>query len=405
MARITYYFQIFPSQASDASLIATAKKSKTNSEGAYQKVHSCSSNISASVATGNYKAPRDDDDDDEWATLEIRDSGGDIGDPRSAFDPLPSAASSKDLDSSPASFSVATATLRRRYAASGRLAEIPATASSATAGCGAFLRRIGFPGAGSPALSAKAATTRDFLICLAAAPFEDDDPLHPRILKTLYYHLRPRDFSTFSSIKRFGKHWEDIGFQGVDPSTDLRGVGMLGLVCLLNWFVDAESSQSAKRVYQLSLDPVQNFPFSATSINVTRLCLQELKRENLNREIHKTERYSSKAGRGTDDACLNAFMLFYRSLFYRLFVEWRDGKKTIADSGFVLKALEKDWAKNPTKCIEEFKWKKGEKGKPDFCSSAAATKDKKKIPSTKKRTGGKHSTDDAVQTFTNLSDL
>ena len=26
---------------------------------------------------------------------------------------------------------------------------------------------------------------------------------------------------------RYGGHWEEIGFQGTDPATDLRGVGMI----------------------------------------------------------------------------------------------------------------------------------------------------------------------------------
>ncbi len=31
---------------------------------------------------------------------------------------------------------------------------------------------------------------------------------------------------------RITKQWQDIGFQGNDPATDFRGMGLLGLTCL-----------------------------------------------------------------------------------------------------------------------------------------------------------------------------
>jgi hypothetical protein len=35
------------------------------------------------------------------------------------------------------------------------------------------------------------------------------------------------------NVPRRGGHWQDIGFQGDDPATDLRSVGMLGLLQML----------------------------------------------------------------------------------------------------------------------------------------------------------------------------
>ena len=353
----------------------------------------------------------EDDEDDEWATVQMReaDAAGDVGVPRSSFDPPPppkghSSSSIKDFSDSSVAFSSVISEMRQNESVSARLTQIQGSSSpsSPPSGCGAFLRRLGFPGAGPPPLSPSASSSRDFLLCLAATPFDDDDPLHLRILRTLYQHLRPRDFSSASAIKRFGKHWEEIGFQGANPSTDLRGGGMLGLVCLLNWFADEGSTRVAQRIYQLSLDPVQNFPFCVTSINVTRMCLQELKRDNLNREIVRAERSTAKVGRYSDDvdACLSTFMLFYQSLFYRLFIEWRDGRKTIADSGFVLKSLESIWAKNPSKCIVGFQ--KGAKNVEG--QSKSAQNSEQRVVKGKNKTG-KRETADSVATFTNLSDL
>jgi hypothetical protein len=52
-------------------------------------------------------------------------------------------------------------------------------------------------------------------------------------------------------VPRFGHHWGSIGFQGDDPATDLRGVGMLGLLQLL--YLHHHSPAAAQKLYQLSI--------------------------------------------------------------------------------------------------------------------------------------------------------
>lgn len=48
------------------------------------------------------------------------------------------------------------------------------------------------------------------------------------MIKTIYVKL------TSSNIcQRYGPHWEQVGFQGNDPSTDLRGCGILSLLLLI----------------------------------------------------------------------------------------------------------------------------------------------------------------------------
>ena len=136
------------------------------------------------------------------------------------------------------------------------------------------------------------------------------------------------------------------------------------------------------------------------------MCLQELKAERLNREIVKAERKLLRAG-GEDDAVVSVFMLFYRSLFHRLYIEWRDGKKTIADSGFVLKDLEKNWARKPSKCIKEFPLgnhagvKDGDVGASGKKSGGGGSARKE----TKRKNKSRKNSSDAIGTFTNLGDL
>ena len=59
------------------------------------------------------------------------------------------------------------------------------------------------------------------------------------------------------SWSRYGSHWERIGFQGNDPSTDLRGVGLLGLVHPLFLFTTPELFPFAMDVYRISQSEAQ----------------------------------------------------------------------------------------------------------------------------------------------------
>lgn len=48
------------------------------------------------------------------------------------------------------------------------------------------------------------------------------------ILKEIWVKLTNKAFS------RYGNHWNEIGFQGRDPATDLRSTGILSL---LQWYL------------------------------------------------------------------------------------------------------------------------------------------------------------------------
>ena len=50
-------------------------------------------------------------------------------------------------------------------------------------------------------------------------PLADENPLHFDVLLSLYKLLTGSKLD----CPRYGSHWEQIGFQGNDPATDLRG--------------------------------------------------------------------------------------------------------------------------------------------------------------------------------------
>lgn len=52
-------------------------------------------------------------------------------------------------------------------------------------------------------------------------------------LNYLYRQLWDLLMPTVKLESRITKQWGDIGFQGDDPKTDFRGMGMLGLINLV----------------------------------------------------------------------------------------------------------------------------------------------------------------------------
>ncbi|ESO86310.1 hypothetical protein LOTGIDRAFT_176910, partial [Lottia gigantea] len=107
---------------------------------------------------------------------------------------------------------------------------------------------------------------------------DNEQPSHGKMLQSIYRILTGSRFDS----PRIGSHWEEIGFQGSDPGTDLRGVGILGLVQLLYFLQHTKYGQIARDIYKLSLHPTQNFPFCVMGINISRICLQSLREDFLN---------------------------------------------------------------------------------------------------------------------------
>ena len=173
-----------------------------------------------------------------------------------------------------------------------------------------------------------------FLICLTLIPLCHEIEEHDRQLFTIYKKITG-DKHGCPSI---GPHWEAIGFQGNDPKTDLRGVGMLGLLQLLFFIYSDESTT----IQLFSLSQSQSFPLAVVSLNMTQLVLKMLLEGKLDSLIKK---YSS---------VLDALNIAYSSVFYRFYLVWRRGQKKISDFDSVKKELAIEITKSLPTMIEEY---------------------------------------------------
>jgi len=191
---------------------------------------------------------------------------------------------------------------------------------------------------GPPSLPPHLRQTQKLVQATALISFSNEVPIHLALLRTLYRQL------TGSSVEcpRYGGHWEDIGFQGSDPATDLRGVGILGLVQALYLVVTPEMLLFGQDVYKLSRQESQEFPLMVLSLNITRITLHILRDGLLNRYI------------SIEDDVWTTVNFFYCSLLYHVYYIWKSQFKTISNSGFVLQEAESFGRSNVGLVIKNF---------------------------------------------------
>ncbi|XP_068776860.1 ELMO domain-containing protein 3 isoform X2 [Struthio camelus] len=189
---------------------------------------------------------------------------------------------------------------------------------------------------GPPRLQQQLQGERDLALTIAQCGLDNNERVHMRILQTIYKKLT---CSTLS-CPRYGAHWEELGFQGADPGTDLRGTGMLGLMQMLYFVMDSQTLPLAHKIFKLSQHETQNFPFCIMSVNITRIVMQALREERLSRECNRRQQVI---------VVLNDV---YVAAFLHLYSVWKAQHKTIADSGFLLKEVESFTKKKPKQLLK-----------------------------------------------------
>jgi len=94
--------------------------------------------------------------------------------------------------------------------------------------------------------------------------FERDNIEHVSFLSALWKNLKPDQ--PIPSIP--DSKWSDLGFQGTDPGTDFRGMGLLGLKQLVD-FTKSESKLALEIFSGSDVGGNFWFPFAVVGINIT----------------------------------------------------------------------------------------------------------------------------------------
>ncbi|KAJ8956373.1 hypothetical protein NQ318_015111 [Aromia moschata] len=114
---------------------------------------------------------------------------------------------------------------------------------------------------------------------------------------------------------RITKRWQDIGFQGDDPKTDFRGMGMLGLENLL--FFATEYRAPAQHVLSHSHHPAYGYCFAIVGINLTSMAWLLLRDGTAKTYVYNTSKTLPTIG---------VFHQFYSYLFYEFDRFWLESK-------------------------------------------------------------------------------
>ncbi|ELT96056.1 hypothetical protein CAPTEDRAFT_156531 [Capitella teleta] len=103
---------------------------------------------------------------------------------------------------------------------------------------------------------------------------------HEALLSQLWSKLKPDTQLT----ARISKQWTEIGFQGDDPMTDFRGMGLLGLQNLV--FFATVYTDAARQLLSRSEHPQNGYSFAIVGINITGLAHQLLNSGHLKTHLY-----------------------------------------------------------------------------------------------------------------------
>jgi len=109
---------------------------------------------------------------------------------------------------------------------------------------------------------------------------------------------------------RLSKQWQYLGFQGMDPATDFRGMGVLSLKSMLS-FIANDVAESKSFVLK-SRHPQTGYPFAMLAINVTAMLVEMTKSGNVQLRMIL---YKSSTITNPDDALALFYKAFSRILY------------------------------------------------------------------------------------------
>ena len=145
----------------------------------------------------------------------------------------------------------------------------------------------------------------DLVQCLSKTPLSDTEPLHIEALQTVYQKL----MGSSLNCRRYGPHWQDIGFHSVDPGESLNEVGFFGVMQLVSFL--EHSLPLAMEIFGHSREGSHQFPFAVVSISLTEAALKSLREGYLVKLCNKLEQVI---------VTLNNY---HSALFYRFYHLWR----------------------------------------------------------------------------------
>lgn len=113
---------------------------------------------------------------------------------------------------------------------------------------------------------------KQHVVKLASRKYDSTNPEHEKMLEELWDVLCPE----IRRDARITRQWGEIGFQGSDPATDFRGMGILGLQCILHY--SKTYPLNARKYLLRSKDDASYYPYCTAGIAFTAVCYEWLEK-------------------------------------------------------------------------------------------------------------------------------
>lgn len=117
--------------------------------------------------------------------------------------------------------------------------------------------------------------------------------------------------------------WGHIGFQGEDPGTDFRGMGMLGLIQLE--YLSRRPKSLARDLLKRSLNEAHSYPFAIVGINITYNVLKLFKDGSM-KHLYYDDGETLFRNKRRNLNLLETFHCIYAELFLRFDCLWHESK-------------------------------------------------------------------------------
>lgn len=171
------------------------------------------------------------------------------------------------------------------------------------------------------------------VFAIADWKYSENIPCHWQTLATVYSKFTGEK----TTVYRYGSHWENIGFQGSDPVTDLRSAGYLGLLHLLFFALHAPTLST--QCFSISKHQQNHFPLAVMGLNFTKMVMSAIRSGRL--QVSKN-RLTSVSVPGTALHVSDRFVLasckLYVSLWQNFYNIWTSKNCTIHNSHEVLQS-------------------------------------------------------------------
>ena len=145
---------------------------------------------------------------------------------------------------------------------------------------------------------------------LCGESFDNKNTDHKRLLENLWKNLKPKE--TFPGVPN--ERWKELGFQGSDPASDFRSVGIFGLRQLVAF----TGTDSGQRAYEEAQYGPYWYSFAIVSLNVSNHICMLLKSRQFNRLLYSGDLNEEEGLTLLDELTCVLFLLFHK--------DWMDAK-------------------------------------------------------------------------------